>query len=127
MEMPPLKVLKQGQHYKGTMPTPETSSLSRRALNLPFVRMLTGIYFPFSRMKIYTKFFPGTLSLPSDIVLLGFCSAENCIRFLCFPPHVRPPQVSVGHTSGSLPPSTWFSSPTTPGCVRDEPRDAWHG
>ena len=34
---------------------------------------------------------------------IGFFSAQYCIRFPCFPPHVRLPQVSVGHTSGFSP------------------------
>ena len=41
----------------------------------------------------------GTISQPHP----GFCSAKYCIKFLCFAPHVRLPQVPGGRALGPLP------------------------
>ena len=42
-----------------TMPSSEVSSLTRQALNISVVILLTCICLPFSRMGIHTKFGPG--------------------------------------------------------------------
>ena len=107
------------------MPSHETSSFPRRALNLPFVTMLSCIFF--SGMGMHTKLGPGPFRCPNKSCfaysvalrrLLPFGELDTisqpplefaysvvkyCVIFLCFPLHVRLPQVSVGRTSRSSP------------------------
>ena len=54
---------------QAAMSSPETSSLSRRALNFAVVRMVNCICFPFSRIGIYTKFCPRPLYFSSVAIL----------------------------------------------------------
>ena len=113
------------EDHKGTMPSLGISSLTRRALNLSVVTLLTGICFPLSGMGIYTKFGPGPFRCfhnyssqartSFDVSCrpmswahfrnhpLGLFPVKYCIRFRCFPPHLRLPQIFVGRTSGSSP------------------------
>ena len=60
------------------------------------LEIIRSIFLPFGELE--------TISQPPFV----FCSAPYCIRFLCFPPHMRLPQVSVGRTSGSWSSSTFF-------------------
>ena len=124
------------------------ASLPRRALTLPVLKLLTCLWFSFSRIKSTPNLAAAPFCCPQiscfrpfespgrlrpfgalDTTLqppIGFCSAQYCIRFLCFPPHVRLPQAFWGAHRGLLALShTWFSSPTTSGCVRDALRDVW--
>ena len=81
---------------------------------------------------LYSETFPRIIPLGEldtiphpPLSSLSYVQQNAALDVLCFPPHVRLPQVSVGRTTGSSP-SRVHGSPRPPHLARDDLRDTWH-